>query len=74
MATNNCNIHIGKAIKAELDRQGRKTSWFSQQLGKSKSATHYLFNKQSIETNDLKRISKILNFDFFRLLSENLDI
>lgn len=64
-------IHIGHIIKAELDKQGRKVSWFSEQIGKSKSATFALFNRTSIDTNELSRISKILDVDFFRILSDN---
>lgn len=64
-------IHIGHIIKAELDKQGRKVSWFSEQIGKSKSATFALFNRASIDTNELSRISKILDVDFFRILSDN---
>lgn len=65
-------IHIGQMIKSELDRQGRKVSWFSEQIGKSKSATFALFNRASIDTGELERISKVLDFDFFKVFSDNL--
>ncbi|MCQ2198948.1 MAG: XRE family transcriptional regulator [Paludibacteraceae bacterium] len=61
-------------IKSELDRQGRKVSWFSEQIGKSKSATFALFNRASIDTGELERISKVLDFDFFKVFSDNFSL
>ncbi len=57
--------HIGQIIKAELDRQGRKVSWFATQLNCSRDNCYKLFQRQWIDTNLLLKISQILNYDFF---------
>lgn len=57
--------HIGQIIKAELDRQGRKVSWFATQLNCSRDNCYKLFQRQWIDTNLLLKISQILDCDFF---------
>lgn len=65
-------IHIGQQIKAELARQERGVSWFARKLAYDRSNIYRLFQKESIDTLLLKRISHILNHDFFADLSDTL--
>ncbi len=58
-------IHIGNLIREELHRQGRTNQWFADQLSVERSTVQRLFNKPSIDTHLLLRISKILNKDLF---------
>lgn len=67
---NQQEIHIGSIIKEELDRQGRTVAWFATQLCYSHNHIYKIFNKPSIDTGLLFRISKILNHDFFLDISE----
>ena len=65
-------IHIGKQIKAELDRQGRKAQWFADQLCFERTNVYNIFRRQSLDTDLLLRISQILQYDFFALYSQQV--
>lgn len=57
--------HIGQAIKQELERQERTVVWFARKLSCDRSNIYRIFQKESIDTNLLVRISIILQYDFF---------
>ena len=57
-------IHIGQLIREELDRQGRSVGWLAKQLGRSRSVV-YRF---------VANISRILHRDFFKELSDDIDV
>lgn len=63
-------IHIGNLIRDELRRQGRTNQWLADQLSVERSTVQRLFNKPSIDTHLLLRISKILNKDLFAYYSQ----
>lgn len=63
---------IGILIKEELERQERSVSWFARKLSCDRSNVYRLFQKESIDTNLLARISILLGRDFFSELSQNI--
>ena len=63
---------IGNLIKEELERQERTVTWFARKLSCDRSNIYRLFQKHSIDTALLQRISIILNKDFFAELSKNI--
>lgn len=63
---------IGQLIKEELTAQERSVSWFARKLSIDRSNIYRLFQKNSLDTSLLTRISLVLNKDFFMLLSDNL--
>lgn len=63
---------IGTLIRRELERQERTVTWFARKLSCDRSNVYRLFQKHSIDTIQLYRISQILNHNFFDDLSENL--
>ena len=65
--------HIGELIKEELEHQERTVSWLARKLSCDRSNVYRIFQKQSIDTSVLKRISIILNHDFFVDLSDDLN-
>ena len=65
-------MHIGKAIRQTLEEQGKTVVWFAEQLPCSRVNAYKIFEKQSIDTEMLRRISIILNVDFFKKYSESL--
>lgn len=58
-------IHIGNIIRDELHRQGHTNQWLADQLSVERSTVQRLFNKPSIDTQQLLRISKALGKDMF---------
>ena len=73
---------IGILIKEELEKQERSVSWFARKLACDRSNVYRLFQKESIDThllarislNLLARISLILNRDFFSELSADIHL
>lgn len=63
---------IGILIKEELERQERSISWFARKLSCDRSNVYRLFQKESIDTKLLARISVLLGRDFFADLSEDI--
>lgn len=61
---------IGLLIKEELEKQERSISWFARKLSCDRSNVYRLFQKDSVDTSLLARISVLLNHDFFSDLSE----
>ena len=65
-------IHIGQCIKSRLEVQGQTTVWLAQQLGCHRSNLYKLYDKHTIDTGVLLRISRIMDYDFFQLYSEKV--
>ncbi|MBO4738568.1 MAG: XRE family transcriptional regulator [Bacteroidales bacterium] len=59
------NIHIGKRIRAKMKEQGRTNTWLAQQLPCSPNYVYIIYQKTSINTDMLIRISNILDYNFF---------
>lgn len=64
-------IHLGKEIRRHLDDKGKTVVWFSHQLNCSRTNVYKIFEKEHLDTGLLARISTILNYDFFAMLSED---
>lgn len=64
--------HIGQLIKEELQSQERSVVWFARKLHIDRSNVYRMFQKNSIDTGLLSRISTILGRDFFLELSDDV--
>lgn len=67
-------IHIGKLIRAELDRHPRThtVTWFAARLHCNRRNVYDIFARADIDTNLLRRICAVLDHDFFRDISETM--
>jgi plasmid maintenance system antidote protein VapI len=70
-------IHIGKKIKEEVHQKGISVSAFAKKINRSRNVVYDIFERESIDTDLLNKISKVLSCDFFSLYSSqkeyNLD-
>ncbi len=64
-------LPIGQLLKEELASQERTVSWFALKLHLDRSNVYRLFQKNSVDTDLLGRISLILDRDFFEELSSS---
>lgn len=64
--------HLGALIKQDLISQERTVAWFARKLCMDRSNVYRLFQKNSIDTVLLSRISSVLGVDYFIILSRNL--
>jgi len=67
VVTGEMPIHIGKEIKAELNRQERGVTWLADKLHCDRTNVYNIFKRQGIDTRLLERISIILHRNFFTL-------
>lgn len=67
-------MHIGKEIENELRRQERTVTWFAKKLCCDRRNVYKIFERQSVDTELLFRVSVILNHDFFVNLSNELNV
>ena len=64
--------HIGQLIRQEVERQGLTVVALARMLSCSRTNIYKIFDRQSIDTDQLLRISSLLHTDFFRFYSESL--
>ena len=63
-------MHIGQHIKEIMGQQGVTATQLAKDVSCARLHIHRLFRKENIDIALLERISKALNYDFFRDLSE----
>jgi transcriptional regulator with XRE-family HTH domain len=66
-------IHIGNEIKKVLDASDVSVSDFAKRINKSRGNVYSILSRKSIDTDLLRDISQVLNFDFFLLFSHTFD-
>ena len=66
-------MHVGEAIKKELERQGKTITWLAEQLPCHRTNVYRIFEKPSIDTRILLHISRILEYNFFADLTKELE-
>ncbi len=67
-------MDLGAVIKEKVEERGVCITALARQLACSRSNIYKMFERSSIDTNTLFRLCKILDYDFFALLSEELDL
>lgn len=63
---------IGILIKEELLAQERSVAWFARKIHLDRSNVYRLFQKNSVDTDLLRRISQVLGRDFFAVYSKSI--
>ena len=60
------NIHIGHIIQAQLKTDQRSVGWLAREIGCTRNHVYKLFNKPSLDSDLILRISNAMNFNFFQ--------
>lgn len=63
-------MHIGTEIRRKLEERHHTVVWLAEKLSYTRANIYKIFDKGSIDTELLLRISEVLDFDFFALYSE----
>jgi hypothetical protein len=58
-------VHIGKKIKEVLDKSPMSAVDFAKKINLTRDGAYKIFDKESIATDQLQKISSVLNHDFF---------
>lgn len=64
-------IHIGELIRERLCEIERTPTWLAKKINCDRTNIHKIFQRASIDTELLARISKALDYNFFIDLSKN---
>lgn len=59
-------IHIGSLIQDRVSTSGMKITEFARRIGKTSSNIYNIFERESIDTDLLDKISTVLEYDFFQ--------
>src|SRR6478609_8509660 len=62
-------VHIGKKIKEVWKNSRLKGTEFATLINRDRQVIYDIFKRESIDTDLLKQISKVLNHDFFKYYS-----
>lgn len=65
-------IHIGRLIKQKIEERNLTVVWLARHLSCSRTNIYKIFEKYSIDTEVLMKLSTILEFDFFSFYSDEL--
>jgi hypothetical protein len=63
-------MNIGKHIEEILRKQGRSAAWLASEIPCERTNVYNIFKRKSVDVRLLMRISVILDYDFFKELSE----
>ena len=63
-------MNIGKHIEEILRKQGKSAAWLATQIPCERTNVYNIFKRKSLDAKLLMRISVILDYDFFKELSE----
>ena len=58
-------IHIGKKIQDVVDNSSYTIVAFAKEIGLTRDGVYKIFKKESIDTEQLQKISKVLDHNFF---------
>ena len=64
-------IHVGELIKERLKEEGKSVVWLAQELGCHRTNVYNIFEKSSLDTNILRRISIVIQHNFFEYLQDD---
>jgi transcriptional regulator with XRE-family HTH domain len=64
-------IHIGQQVKLVLETKGISVTEFARRINKSRENVYSIFTRKSIDTSLLSKISEVLEFDFYKPLSNS---
>jgi len=67
-------LHIGKEIERKYQESGIKLSEFAKRLNTSPRNIYDIFERSEIKTDQLVKICKVLNFNFFYLYQSSINI
>ena len=74
MHTHESKIHIGRRIRAVLNSKGVTVTSLAESINTTRTNMHKILAKDNIDIALLARISAALEHDFFRDISDDMDL
>lgn len=60
------NIHIGSIIRNKLEESSLSIAEFAERINRTRPTVYDIFNRKSIDTDLLVKISEVLDYDFLQ--------
>ena len=67
-------IHVGKLVLVKLKERGMKKAEFARRINKSRQNVQDILTRPALDTDLLSQISKVLDYNFFQILAEKINI
>ena len=67
-------VHIGNLIQQKMKESSFTVTEFAKRINKTRENAYNIFKRQSIDTELLSKISKVLNYDFFKHFKEREEL
>lgn len=65
--------NIGQTVKKILEKKGMTISEFGRRINKSRENVYSIFERKSIDTALLEKISEVLEYNFFTLYQKSVE-
>ena len=66
-------VHIGEIIQKEVERQGLSEEFFADKIGTTRSNVYNIYKRQHFDTDQLRKISKVLNKNILLLVAQEME-
>ena len=66
-------VHIGEIIQKEVERQGLSEEFFADQIGTTRPNVYNIYKRQHFDTDQLRKISKVLNKNLLLLVAQEME-
>lgn len=66
-------MHIGHRIREVAHEQGHTSVWLARELGCDRTNIYRIYDKQSLDSSVLLRISRILRHNFLAELADEVE-
>lgn len=66
-------VHIGHLIEEELNNRGCTKAWLAKQLYCHRTNVGNILKRQSIDTEQLMKISKVMKVNFFQYYTQEYE-
>ena len=63
-------MHVGNIIRQKVIEKGVTIVWLANQMSCTRTNVYKIFERKSIDTDTLVRLSHVLDYDFFRHISD----
>lgn len=60
------NVHIGSIIRAKLEESSLSIAEFAERINRTRPTVYDIFNRKSIDTDLLIKISEVLEYNFLQ--------
>lgn len=60
------NVHIGSIIRAKLEESSLSIAEFAERINRTRPTVYDIFNRKSIDTDLLIKISEVLGYNFLQ--------